>query len=100
MVNGVEIIGLAATVTVFDEETPFGFCNVFTNRTFIGMPLLVVVSTVPLPPEGFAQMNCCGLKLNCAVLVCTLDDGFIRIFVGTKETENINTNKMQNIINL
>lgn len=88
VVKGVEIIGFPLIpVTVLDVDTPFGFCNVFTSKTFIGIPLLLVVfSTVPLLPDGFAHMNCCGLKLNCAVLVCTLVDGFIKIFVGTRDT--------------
>lgn len=87
MVNGVEIIGFAVTdATLLDEDTPFGFCSVLTSKTFIGMPLLLVV--VSVDPDGFAQMNCCGLKLNCAVLVCTLVDGFIKIFVGTRDTVN------------
>lgn len=85
VVNGVEIIGLAATDTVLADDTPFGFCSVFTSNTFIGMPLLVVVRTVPVLPDGFVIMNC-GLKPNCAALDCTLDDGFIRILVGTRET--------------
>lgn len=68
VVNGVDIIGLAATDTVFDDDTPFGF-NVFTSNTFIGIPLLVVVvRTVPVLPDGFVIMNCCGLNPNCAAL--------------------------------
>lgn len=85
VVNGVEIIGFAVTdATVLDEDTPFGFCSVLTSKTFIGIPLLLVVFNVD--PDGFAHMNCCGLKLNCAVLVCTLVEGFIKIFVGTRDT--------------
>lgn len=90
MVNGVEMIGFAVTDAVLDEDTPFGFCNVLTSKTFIGIPLLVVVFSVD--PDGFAHINCCGLKLNCAVLVCTLVDGFIKMFVGTRDTTNNNNN--------
>lgn len=85
--SDVVIIGLAANDAVFDTVTPFGFCSVFTSNTFIGTPLLVVVITVPVLPCGLAQMNCCGLKLNCGVLdVTTFACGFIKIFVGTNET--------------
>lgn len=88
VVNGVDIIGLADTDTVLADDTPFGF-NVFTSNTFIGIPLLVVVRTVPVLPDGFAIMNCCGLNPNWAALDCILVDGFIRMFVGTNDTKEI-----------
>lgn len=46
MFIGVEIIGFVDTETVFGVEAP-GFDNVFTNNTFMGMPLLDVVSVWP-----------------------------------------------------
>lgn len=70
MVSGVEIIGFVDTDTVLVEDALFGFCNVFTNNTFIGWPLaLVVCIMVGVPDPALAEKNCCGLKLNLAVLV-------------------------------
>lgn len=56
---GVEMIGFVDTETVFGVVEP-GFDNVFTNNTFMGMPLLDVVSAWPV----IGCSNFCVLKPN------------------------------------
>lgn len=64
-----EIMPDADTVTVPPAaDVDGGFCSVFTNNTFIGIPPFVDVYAVVVPDADFAHKNCCGLKLNCAVL--------------------------------
>lgn len=53
-----EMMPDADTVTVPpDVEAVGGFCNVFTNNTFIGMPPFVVVYAVVVPDADFAHKN-------------------------------------------